>query len=46
MKTRMVDFSKDNMCVPGGDSRAGLAKWELYMARDEGRGGAGLDHLT
>lgn len=46
MKTRMVDLSKDNVCVPGGDSRAGLAKWELYMARDEGRGGAELERLA
>lgn len=46
MKTRMVDFSKDNVCVPGGDSRAGLVKWELFLAREEGRGGADLERLT
>jgi hypothetical protein len=46
MKTRAVDFSKDNVCVPGGDSRAGLAKWELFMAREEGRGGAELERLA
>ena len=46
MKTRTVHFNADNVCVPGGDSRAGLAKWELYMAREEGRGGADLERLA
>lgn len=36
--SRVIDFNKDNVCVPGGDTRAGLVKWELFMAEEEGRG--------
>ncbi|MBM4032258.1 MAG: ADP-ribosylglycohydrolase family protein [Planctomycetes bacterium] len=38
VKTQAIDFSKGKMCVPGGDTRAGLVRWELFAAEEEGRG--------
>jgi hypothetical protein len=47
MKMKTIDFGRDQaLCVPGGDFRSGLVRWELLLAEEEGRGASKRERLA